>query len=68
MALPLVRCLTQLTREVLGVGKKVQFASPSLCGDESEALLSLCDGISFNLLSQWARFKYELSSRVTCCL
>jgi len=58
----------QLAREVLGDGKKVHFTSPSLRDDELEALLSLCDGISFNSLSQWVRFKDKLSGRVTCGL
>ncbi len=58
----------QLAREVLGDGKKVHFTSPSLRDDESKALLSLCDGISFNSLSQWVRFKDKLSGRVTCGL
>jgi len=55
----------RLAREVLGEGKKVYFTSPCLRDDESEALLSVCDGISFNSLSQWARFKDKLSGRVT---
>lgn len=58
----------QLAREVLGDGKKVHFTSPCLRDDELEALLSLCDGISFNSLSQWARFKEKLLGRVTCGL
>jgi carboxynorspermidine decarboxylase len=57
-----------LAREILGAGKKVHFTSPGLRDDELEALLSLCDGISFNSLSQWARFKYKLTGRVTCGL
>jgi len=55
----------RLAREVLGEGKKVYFTSPGLRNDESEALLSVCDGISFNSLSQWGRFKDKLSGGVT---
>jgi carboxynorspermidine decarboxylase len=55
----------QLAREILGDVKKVHFTSPGLRDDELEALLSLCDGISFNSLSQWARFKDQLSGHVT---
>ena len=55
----------QLAREILGDGKKIHFTSPGLRDDELEALLSLCDGISFNSLSQWTRFKDKLSGRVT---
>jgi carboxynorspermidine decarboxylase len=58
----------QLAREVLGDAKKVHFTSPSLRQEDSEGLLSLCDGISFNSLPQWTRFKNKVSSRVTCGL
>lgn len=58
----------RLAREILGDGMKVHFTSPSLRDNELEALLSLCDGISFNSLSQWAQFKDNLSGRVACGL
>lgn len=58
----------QLAREVLGDGKMVHFTSPCLRDGESEALLSICDGISFNSLPQWTRFKNKLSNQVSCGL
>lgn len=58
----------QLAKEILGEGQKVHFTSPNLRDDELEALLSLCDGISFNSLSQWARCREKASGRVTCGL
>jgi len=58
----------RLAREVLGDEKRVHFTSPCLRNDELEVLLSLCDGISFNSLSQWAQFKKEAIGRVTCGL
>jgi carboxynorspermidine decarboxylase len=58
----------QLAREILGEGQRVHFTSPGLRDDEIEALVSLCDGIAFNSLSQWARCKEKASGRVTCGL
>lgn len=58
----------QLAREILGEGKKVHFTSPGLRDDEIESLLSLCDGIAFNSLFQWARCKGNALGRVTCGL
>jgi carboxynorspermidine decarboxylase len=58
----------RLAREVLDENKKVHFTSPCLRKDELDALLSLCDGISFNSLTQWARYKKSASGRVTCGL
>jgi len=58
----------QLAREILDQGKKVHFTSPGLRADEVETLLSLCDGISFNSLSQWKRSKGKALGRVTCGL
>ena len=58
----------RLAREILGENKKVHFTSPCLREDELDALLSLCDGISFNSLTQWARYKNKSLGRVTCGL
>lgn len=58
----------QLAREILSEEKKVHFTSPGLRADEVEILLSLCDGISFNSLSQWQRSKEKALGRVTCGL
>lgn len=58
----------RLAREILGKTKKVHFTSPGLREDELDSLLSLCDGISFNSLTQWARYKKCASGRVTCGL
>jgi carboxynorspermidine decarboxylase len=58
----------RLAREILVEGQRVHFTSPGLREDEIGTLLSLCDGISFNSLSQWFRCKEEASSRVTCGL
>jgi carboxynorspermidine decarboxylase len=58
----------RLAREILGEEQKLQLTSPGLRGDELETLLSLCDGISFNSLSQWARYKKNTYGRVTCGL
>lgn len=58
----------QLAREILGDSKKVHLSSPGLRGDELEPLLSSCDGISFNSLSQWTRCRERAFGRVTCGL
>lgn len=57
-----------LGREILGDTKSVHFSSPGLRDDEIDALLLLCDGISFNSLSQWDRFKAKALGNVTCGL
>jgi len=59
---------SRLAGEILNARKKIYFTSPCLRRDELETLLSLCDGISFNSLSQWTRYKKETSGRVTCGL
>lgn len=59
---------SRLAGEILDEGKKIYFTSPCLRGDELESLLALCDGIAFNSLSQWMRYKKETSDRVTCGL
>lgn len=59
----------RLAREILlEGGGKVHFTSPGLREDELDTLLSLCDGIAFNSLSQWTRFKRKATGRVTCGL
>ncbi len=57
----------KLAKELV-VGKKIHFTSPGLREDELEQLLSLCDGISFNSLSQWNRSKSLAIGKVTCGL
>lgn len=58
----------RLARALLGENKKVHFTSPGLREDELDSLLSLCNGISFNSLTQWARYKNKSLGRVTCGL
>ncbi len=58
----------QLAREILRDGKTVHVTNPGLRDDELEPLLSLCNGISFNSLSQWARCRERAFGRVTCGL
>lgn len=58
----------RLAKEVLREGKRVHFTSPSLREDDMQTVLSLCDGIAFNSLSQWTRYKEEAFGRVTCGL
>lgn len=58
----------RLAREILGEDKEVNFTSPGLGEDDVDAVISLCNGISFNSLSQWARFKGRAIGQVTCGL
>jgi len=59
---------SQQARKILDNDQKIFFTSPGLRDDESEILLSLCDGFSFNSLSQWTRFKGKLPGQITCGL
>lgn len=58
----------KLAREIGGIEQRVHFTSPSLREDEIDELLELCDGISFNSLSQWERFKEQATGHVDCAL
>lgn len=58
----------QLARDILDTAQEVHFTSPSLQDKEIEALLSLCDSISFNSLSQWNHFGKRTSGKVKCSL
>ena len=58
----------KLGREVLGDKKRIHFTSPSLRPDELSSLVSLCDGIAFNSLSQWNLSKEEALGHTSCGL
>ncbi len=57
-----------LAREIAGPHKKIHLTSPGLRQDEIEQIIELCDGISFNSLSQWERFKQNSLNRIDCSL
>lgn len=59
---------SQQAREVLDNDQKIFFTSPGLREDEYEILLSMCDGFSFNSLTQWTRFKGRIPGKITCGL
>jgi carboxynorspermidine decarboxylase len=58
----------KLAREILGKEKRVHFTSPGLRTDEIDLLLTLCDGIAFNSLSQWENLKQKAIGKVSCGL
>lgn len=58
----------RLAREIIGCERKVHFTSPGLRDNEIDELISLCDGISFNSLSQWDRFRGKAMGRLDCAL
>ena len=55
----------RLARELLGAGPKIHLTTPALRSDEFGELAELCDRISFNSLSQWARFRGDLPASVS---
>ncbi len=58
----------QLARDILDTAQKVHLTSPSLQDQETETLLSLCDSVSFNSLSQWERCKKSVLGKIQCGL
>jgi carboxynorspermidine decarboxylase len=57
-----------LARSIVQGHKPVYYTSPGLRDDEVDELFALCDGIAFNSLTQWARFRDGALGRVTCGL
>ena len=58
----------QLARDILDKEQKVHFTSPSIQDKEMETLLSLCDSVSFNSLSQWERWGKRVLGKIQCGL
>ena len=58
----------RLARRILGPKGLLHLTTPGLRDDEFDELCALCDFISFNSLSQWARFKPRVSGSVSCGL
>lgn len=56
----------KLARSVLGNQKSVFITTPGFRPDEISIISELCDYISFNSLSQWARYHKEISNKVSC--
>lgn len=60
----------RLASDIIGKKNKIHFSSPGLTLREAEIISSLCDYISFNSLSQLARFRqnvngnYEIGLRI----
>ena len=58
----------RLGREALGGRGSVHLTSPGLRPDDLPEVARICDYISFNSLSQWARHSSEASEGVSCGL
>jgi len=58
----------RLAREYALRDQKIHFTSPGLRSDEIDAVLSYCDGVTFNSLSQWKRHKQDAVGTATCGL
>ena len=56
----------KLARDVLGNQKAVHITTPGFRPDEIPIIAELCDYISFNSLSQWERYRKEISSKASC--
>ncbi len=58
----------KLARESLAAGSSLHVTSPAFRPDDIDEILDLCDYISFNSLSQWARYREIARGRASCGL
>lgn len=58
----------KLAAEVLDDQQKIHLTTPGISSANIDDLVSLCDGISFNSISQWKQFKENAYLKTNCGL